>query len=207
MTSYEVSCLFDGAARYGAVYGSVDHDHWKSGICVEASRGTSIKKLQLICGMADGETRDHLSDYDKQSHGNLTGDTIQSPRFLIGLFDDWRTGMEQFADACAMVHPARYYWQHGTPFGWQSWGVMAEKNSYDADLEICQYYAEELQPAGFCSEDGSVVFSLDASSNISDTQRKQLTRKGRSTNQLIGSYCTPFALWWDEPSIYNINAT
>ena len=207
MTSYEVSCLFDGAARYGAVYGSVDHGHWKSGICVEASRGTSIKKLQLICGMADGETRDHLSDYDKQSHGNLTGDTIQSPRFLLGLFDDWRTGMEQFAEACATIHPARRYWQHGTPFGWQSWGVMAEKNSYEADLEICQYYAEELQPAGFCSEDGSVVFSLDASSNISDTQRKQLTRKGRSTNQLIGSYCTPFALWWDEPSIYNINAT
>ena len=88
MTSYEVSCLFDGTARYGAVYGSVDHDHWKSGVCVEATSGTSIRKLQLICGMADGETRDHLSDYSSQSHGNLTGDTIQSARFLLGLFDD-----------------------------------------------------------------------------------------------------------------------
>ena len=206
MTSYEVSCLFDGTARYGAVYGSVDHDHWKSGVCVEATSGTSVRKLQLICGMADGETRDHLSDYSSQSHGNLTGDTIQSARFLLGLFDDWRHGMEQFAEACATIRPARRDWQHGTPFGWQSWGVMAEKNSYEADLEISQYYAEVLQPAGFCCEDGSVVFSLDASSNISDAQRKQLVRKGRSTNQLIGSYSTPFALWWDEPSIYNINA-
>ena len=68
MTSYEVACLFDGAARYGAVYGSVDHDQWKSGIYVDATSGTSIKKLQLICGMADGETRDDLSDYGHQDH-------------------------------------------------------------------------------------------------------------------------------------------
>ena len=207
MTSYEVSCLFDGTARYGAVYGSVDHDHWKSGICVDASNGTSVSRLQLISGMADGETRDHLSGYDRQSHGSLIGDTIKSARFLIGLYADWRDGMESFADACATVRPARSDWQHGTPFGWQSWGVLAEKNSYKADLEISDYYAQVLQPAGFCSSDGSIVFSLDASDNVSTTQRKQLVENGKTTNQLIGSYSTPFALWWDEASINNISAT
>ena len=207
MTSYEVSCLFDGTARYGAVYGSVDHDHWKSGICVEATGGTNVSKLQLISGMADGETRDHLSGYNSQNHGSLVGDTIKSARFLVGLFTDWREGMECFAEACATIRPARSDWQHGTPFGWQSWGVLAEKNSYQADLEISDYYAKVLQPAGFCSADGSIVFSLDASDNISTTQRKQLVENGKTTNQLIGSYSTPFALWWDEASINNITAT
>ena len=207
MTSYEVSCLFDGAARYGAVYGSVDHDHWKSGICVETTGGTSVSKLQLISGMADGETRDHLSGYDHQSHGSLIGDTVRSARFLVGLFADWREGMECFAEACATIRPARSDWQHGAPFGWQSWGVLAEKNSYKADLEISDYYAQVLQPAGFCSSDGSIVFSLDASDNISTAQRKQLVENGEATHQLIGSYSTPFALWWDEASINNIKAT
>lgn len=207
MTSYEVSALFDGAKRYGAVFGSVDHDHWKSGISIEAFSGTSIKKLQLISGIADKQTRDDVSGYDHQPHGSLQGEIVSSARFLIGLFDDWRTGMETFADACATIRPARRYWTHGTPFGWQSWGVMSDKNSYDADVEICNYYAEVLQPGGFCSEDGSIVISLDASSNVNDTQRKRLVTTGRKTQQLIGCYTTPFALWWDEESINNYEVT
>lgn len=207
MTSYEVSVLFDGAKRFGAVFGSVDHDHWKSGISIEATSGTTIKKLQLISGIADKQTRDDISGYDHQPHGSLQGETVSSARFLIGLFDDWRTGMETFADACATIRPAQSYWKHGAPFGWQSWGVMSDKNSYNADLEICNYYSEVLQPGGFCSEDGSVVISLDASSNISDTQRRRMASNGRKMNQLIGCYTTPFALWWDEESINNYEVT
>lgn len=205
--SYEVSALFDGDSRYGAVFGSVDHDHWKSGVTMTGSAGITLNALQLICGMADHETRDHLNGYDHPSHGALTGTTVASARFLIGLFDDWREGMETFADACTTVLPARRDWMHGTPFGWQSWGVMSDKNSYEADLEICDYYANVLQPAGFCSEDGSIVISLDASSNVSDAQRKRLVANGKTTLQIIGSYMTPFSLWWDEQSLYNHNAT
>lgn len=201
MTSYEVSCLFDGTARYGAVYGSVDHDHWKNGICVEATGGTSIKKLQLISGMADSETRDHLSDYGNQQHGSLRGDTIPSARFLLGLFTDWREGMERFADACATVRPARNDWTAGTPFGWQSWGVLAEKNSYAANVEISDYYATVLQPGGFHNSQGNIVFSLDASDNHSSQQKRDFIAHATQNGQMVGSYATPFALWWDEASI------
>ena len=207
MTSYEVSALYDGASRCGAVFGSIDHEHWKSGIKIEAVSGTSIQKLQLISGIADKQTRDDISGYDHQPHGALQGDTVASARFLIGLFDDWRTGMETFADACATVRPARRDWTHGTPFGWQSWGVMSDKNSYEADVEICNYFAEVLQPGGFCSEDGSVVISLDASSNVNDQQRRKLVTTGHKVQQLIGCYTTPFALWWDEESINNYEVT
>ena len=207
MTSYEVSALFDGASRCGAVFGSVDHDHWKSGISIEAVSGTSIRRLQLISGIADKQTRDDISGYEHQPHGALQGDIVTSARFLIGFFDDWRTGMETFADACATIRPARRDWIHGTPFGWQSWGVMSDKNSYEADAEICDYFTEVLQPGGFCSEDGSVVISLDASSNVSDTQRRKLAMDGRKKQQIIGCYTTPFALWWDEESINNYEVT
>lgn len=207
MTSYEVCALFDGAKRSGAVFGSVDHDQWKSGVYVDAVSGIGVRKLQLISGLADKQTRDDISGYDHQPHGSLQGDTIASARFLIGFFDDWRQGMETFADACATVRPARHDWTHGTPFGWQSWGVMSDKNSYNADVEISKYYAEVLQPAGFCCEDGNIVISLDASSNVSDQQRRKLVTDGRKVRQLVGCYTTPFALWWDEESINNYEVT
>lgn len=201
MTSYEVGAIYDGENRYGAVYGSVDHDHWKSGVCVDAADKSSVKSLQLICGMSDKETRDDLDGYDHLPHGCLVGDTVKSARFFIGFFDDWRTGMETFADACAIVKPAHATWKHGTPFGWQSWGVLADKNSYDTDVEISDYFAQVLQPGGFINSQGNIVISLDASDGHSDSQKTAFIAHCKENGQMVGSYSTPFSLWWDENSI------
>ena len=209
MTSYEVASIYDGAGGYGAVYGSVDHDHWKSGICVDATGNASIKSLQLISGMSDSETRDDQPDYGHLPHGKLQGDTVRSARFFVGFFDDWRTGMETFADACATVRPAMSNWQYGTPFGWQSWGVLAEKNSYEADIEISDYYAQVLQPGGFINSKGNIVMSLDASDGHSEAQKKDFIAHAKANGQMVGCYSTPFSLWWDENSIntYSISWT
>ncbi len=201
MTSYEVGAIYDGANGYGAVYGSVDHDHWKSGVYVDATDNSSIKSLQLISGMSDKETRDELDGYGHLPHGCLEGDTVRSARFFIGFFDDWRIGMETFADACATVKPPHTTWTYGTPFGWQSWGVMAEKNSYETDVEISDYYAEVLQPGGFINSKGNIVMSLDASDGHSDSQKTQFIAHCKENGQMVGGYSTPFSLWWDENSI------
>ena len=201
MTSYEVSSIYDGANGYGAVYGSVDHDHWKSGICVDATDNASIRSLQLISGMSDTETRDDLPDYGHLPHGKLQGDTVRSARFFVGFFDDWRVGMETFADACAVVRPAMSNWTAGTPFGWQSWGVLADKNSYEADIEISDYYAQVLQPGGFRNSKGNIVMSLDASDGHSDQQKRDFIAHCQQNGQMVGCYSTPFSLWWDENSI------
>lgn len=203
MTSYEVAGIYDGANGYGAVYGSVDHDHWKSGIYVDAIGNASIRSLQLISGMSDSETRDDLPDYGHLPHGKLQGDTVQSARFFVGFFDDWRVGMETFADACAIVQPAMSNWTHGTPFGWQSWGVLAEKNSYATDIEISDYYAQVLQPGGFINSQGNIVMSLDASDGHSDQQKRDFIAHCKDNGQMVGCYSTPFSLWWDENSINN----
>ena len=203
MTSYEVGAIYDGANGYGAVYGSVDHDHWKSGVCVSATGNASIKSLQLISGMSDRETRDDQPDYGHLPHGKLQGDTVRSARFFVGFFDDWRVGMETFADACSTVRPAMSNWQHGTPFGWQSWGVLSDKNSYQADVEISDYYAKVLQPGGFINSKGNIVMSLDASDGHSDQQKRAFIAHCKENGQMVGCYSTPFSLWWDENSINN----
>ena len=203
MTSYEVASIYDGANGFGAVYGSVDHDHWKSGICVDATGNASIRSLQLISGMSDRETRDDLPDYGHLPHGKLVGDTVCSARFFVGFFDDWRVGMETFADACATVHPAMSNWTAGTPFGWQSWGVLAEKNTYEADMEISDYYAQVLQPGGFINSKGNIIMSLDASDGHSEVQKKDFIAHAKANGQMVGCYSTPFSLWWDENSINN----
>ncbi|MBR1788845.1 MAG: hypothetical protein IJ762_06635 [Bacteroidaceae bacterium] len=207
MTSYEVASIYDGANGYGAVYGSVDHDHWKSGICVDATGNASIRSLQLISGMSDRETRDDLPDYGHLPHGKLVGDTVCSARFFVGFFDDWRVGMETFADACATVHPAMSNWQHGTPFGWQSWGVLAEKNNYQTDVEISDYYATVLQPGGFVNSKGNIIMSLDASDGHSDQQKRAFIAHCKENGQMVGCYSTPFSLWWDENSINNYSVS
>ena len=55
---------------------------------------------------------------------------------FIGAFADWRNGMEEYARANTLVQPMRKTWKRGTPFGWQSWGVMSDRNGYDVDVAV-----------------------------------------------------------------------
>ena len=197
MLSYEASAIYDGEQRCGAVFGSVDHDQWKSGVSVDAAGYGTIRKLQLISGIADKETRDVLNGYAAMSHGKVTGDTVSSARFLIGFYADWREGMENYADACTTVAGRNDSWSLGTPFGWQSWGVLAEKNSYQSNIEISDYYASVLQPGGFVNRQGKTVFSLDANDNHTSLQKAHFISHAKKNHQMVGSYCTPFSLWWD----------
>ena len=197
MLSYETTAIYAGEQRYGAIFGSVDHDHWKSGISVDAAGNGNIRKLQLISGIADKETRDVLDGYTAMEHGKVVGDTVCSARFLIGFYDDWRSGMESYANACVTVAGRNDSWTLGTPFGWQSWGVLAEKNSYAANIEISDYYATVLQPGGFVNGQGTTIFSLDANDNHTSLQKAHFISHAKQNNQLVGSYSTPFSLWWD----------
>ena len=197
MLSYEVTAIYDGEQRFGTVFGSVDHDHWKSGISVDATGYATLRKLQLISGVADKETRDVLDGYTPMAHGKVVGDTVRSARFLIGFFPDWREGLESYADACVAIAGRNDSWTLGTPFGWQSWGVLAEKNSYEANIEISDYYATVLQPGGFVNHEGNTVFSLDANDGHTYLQKTHFISYAKKNHQMVGNYATPFSLWWD----------
>lgn len=190
--SYEVTTIFDGRSRHGIVVGSVEHDHWKSGIEVTGEGGNTVARLKAYSGVSTKETRDVLP------HGSLVGNKVSSAMFLIAESDDWRDGMELFASACDARQPGRKTWQGGTPIGWQSWGVMATKNNIYVDINVSDFYAQTLRQVGFAGENGLQIMSIDAWDNLSNEHKRYLTNHCAEQGQIVGTYRNPFSLWWGE---------
>ena len=196
MISYEVSALYAGESRRGVVLGSVSHDRWKSAVEVKASGDGRVEALKVFSGVANKETRDELP------HGKVRGPEVRSALMFVGSFADWRDGMEEYARANTLVQPMRKTWTRGTPFGWQSWGVMSDKNSYDVDVAVSRYFKETLNPAGFRNSQGLNVMSIDAWDGMSSEQRTAFCKVVKENGQIPGSYVTPFCLWWNEDMLY-----
>lgn len=197
MTSYEVGAVYAGKSRRGIVFGSVEHDHWKSAVTVKASGNSTINSLKVFSGVANEETRDVLP------HGKIEGTAVRSALMYIGCHSDWRNGMEEYARANVKVQPGRTTWTGGTPFGWQSWGVMSTHNSFDVDIAVSDYFHSTLNPAGFCNDKGLNIMSIDAWDNLSHEQKEELCRHCEQNGQIAGIYCSPFALWWNEDMLDN----
>ena len=190
--SYEVTTIFDGRSRRGIVVGSVEHDHWKSGVEVTGEGGNTVTRLKAYSGVSTKETRDVLP------HGSLIGNRVSSAMFLIAENNDWRDGMELFASTCDAKQPGRKTWQGGTPIGWQSWGVMAEKNNIYVDVAVADFYAKTLRQVGFSGENNLQIISIDAWDNLSDEHKRYLTSHCAEQGQIAGTYRSPFSLWWGE---------
>lgn len=192
VTSYEVTAIYEGESRRGVVIGSVDHDHWKSAIRVDASGNNKIKALCAYSGASDPK-----GTWDVLPHGKLVGTSISSARFFVYYPDDWRDGMEAFTDACNIVVPKRSNWTSGTPVGWMSWNVMETKNNYSDDQAIMEYISTVLRPMGFHNrQQAPNVMSIDAWSNLNGSQERQLCNDAVSLNSIVGCYGNPFSLWW-----------
>lgn len=196
-TSYEVGAVVNGNNGSGVVMGSVDHDHWKSAVRMDAEKNNGSMQVSVYSGASDikghpseSETRDVIP------HGKIPGPTVSSARMFIGFFEDWRDGMEQYADLNTEIATRLYDWGYGTPIGWQSWGVLAEKNSYEANVEIRDYYQDVLKPTGFVNSKGYQIIGLDASDGHSAEQHKMFCRDCSANDQIVGCYGTPFSMWW-----------
>ena len=201
--SFEVTAVYDPDSRFGLVAGSVDHDKWKSGVEFGSyARGFGMNHFRVVSGIANYMTR------DVRDHGKVKGTEVESARFMIGLFDDWRVGLETFADANTAVVP-RLEWEKGNPMGWSSWGVMMNHINYNGVLETATWMRENLTDLGFHRNDGKMVISLDSfaednlGTRISTLGNKIFSegtyREGRETkqglNMELGLYGGPFVLW------------
>jgi alpha-galactosidase len=126
--SFEVTTVFDDTSRRGFVFGSIDHDTWKSGVTAQGRKG-KLDRLEVTAGLTDYQydygTADNKYQHNRESlpHRPIRGTTVTSPRMMVGYFDDWRTGMETFGRANAKVTGTRT-WDKGTPFGYNSWGGL-----------------------------------------------------------------------------------
>ena len=162
ITSYEVGYALNLSTGRGLIAGSIDHDKWKSGIEMDGTKSSTMTRLEMISGYTSAATR----DYDNKQnivypHGYVKGTEVSSARFLVGLFDDWREGMNTFAESCATVCPPAP-WDKGNPMGWSSWGVMMNHVKPKAVLETVKWMGDNLRPLGFHDNDNQCVVSLDS---------------------------------------------
>ena len=202
LTSYEVTAVFDNESRNGIVVGSVEHDYWKSAVkmtsitpggSVSGNASDGLKSLICYGGVADTLTR------DSKAHGALSGKTIKSPKVMFGVFDDWRAGLEEYALANAAIAPPKA-WTKSVPFGWNSWGALQFKLTFQKAMEVSDFYKDNLQNNGFVSPDNTVYIGLDSGWDVfSEEELKAFVQKCRENGQIAAIYWTPFTDWGKRP--------
>lgn len=178
--------------RAGWVFGSVDHDHWKSAVRL-TSEDDRITGIVCEAGAADSLTR------DVKEHGALYGRRVSSPRFLIGCFADWREGLECYGEANAAIAPPRH-WEHAMPVGWNSWGALQFRLNYENASQVADYLRDRLQGNSFHTADNTLYVGLDSGWNaMSEEQLSAFTARCRANGQQTGIYWTPFTDWGCNP--------
>jgi alpha-galactosidase len=193
LVSYEVTTLFDNASRKGLVIGSIEHDTWKTGIELTNASVMGIESLVCYGGIATNLTR------DTKPHGALSGKKIKSPKVLVGVFDDWRTGLEEYGEANALVNPPKA-WNKAIPFGWNSWGVLQFNLTYPKAMEVSDFFANNLQNHAFINADHTLYVGLDSGWNsFSEDELKSFVQKCKDNGQIAGVYWTPFTDWGKNP--------
>ncbi|MEL7598960.1 MAG: alpha-galactosidase [Proteiniphilum sp.] len=192
LTSYEVTAIFDNEKRNGIVVGSVEHDHWKTGVDLSSEK-KQLSSLTCYGGVANETTR------DVKPHGFLSGKSVKSPKIFLGYFEDWRTGLETYADANAVVSPPRK-WEYSVPFGWNSWGVLQFDLTYQKALQVSDFFKDNLQNNNFRNADGLVYVGLDSGWNrFSEEELREYVSRCAENGQVAGIYWTPFTDWAKNP--------
>lgn len=197
-TASEVTALYNNDTRQGFIIGSIEHSVWKSGIKVQHNENNTIS-LAAFGGLSDS-----VITHDKIPHGKVSiNDTLcSSPKIMVGLYTDWRAGMEQYAAANRLAEPPVIFkWNKATPMGWNSWGIMQTKLNLPKAKRVVDFFADSCK--GFRNEDGTLYIDLDSywdnlvkgglDSDVSAL--KEFVQYCRSKKLVPGIYWAPFADW------------
>ncbi len=192
--SYEVGALYSATTHQGLILGSIEHTDWKSALTSTTEADGTLSALTLYAGAADSITRDSIP------HGALRGKTLSSPLMWIGKFDDWRTGMEVYADQCARhAQPAKLS-NPAKPFLWNSWGVIAGKLNRDNAFQSAEFIYTHLYKNGFQNE-GTCYVGLDSFwDHMSEEELTAFAHYCTSHGMQAGIYWTPFVDWNTRPN-------
>ena len=190
-TCYEVTALFNNNTRRGLITGSIEHDTWKTGVTAETTAETTLNSLLVFNGVTSkGGTRDN------DVHGAVKGNRVASSKMMIGYFSDWRRGLETYGDLCAIVAP-KLPFKGEKIFGWNSWGALQTNIKPQYAMEVSNYFAEVLKPAGFVGADGLTYIGLDSwwNENFGVRDHGKFVKNCTANEQRAGIYWTPFADW------------
>ncbi|SFI51038.1 Carbohydrate binding module (family 6) [Paenibacillus sp. UNC496MF] len=192
-TSYEVSAVYDNASRSGLVVGSVTHDTWKTGIRF-AGGDNKLNALEVYGGASSAKT------HDSQPHGTVTGTLVQSPTAFVGYYDDYRSGMEAYGRANAVIAPPLAFGERvpeGVPVGWNSWAAYESRLTFQDVIDTSNFIKASLQKQGLNNE-GTTYVNMDSYwDNLSDAQLKDAVATIKRNGQKAGIYWGPFVYWGD----------
>lgn len=193
-TSYEMTTVFNNSTRSGLVLGSVTHDTWKTGIDWKGS-SNRLNELAVYGGAASDVTR------DTQPHGMLTGAELSSPMIMVGAFSDYRTGLEEYGKANAIITPPLLLnpeLPQGVPVGFNSWGAYEGTLSYQDVVDVSNYYKEHLNDF---NNNGNVFINMDSYwDNLNDKQLADAVSVIKGNGQHAGIYWAPFVYWGNNMS-------
>ncbi|MCG2615428.1 hypothetical protein LZZ85_14105 [Terrimonas sp. NA20] len=202
LQSSELTAVYDADNNEGFVAASLDQYDWKTGIAIKAAND-STASLKLFAGFADSTIT-----HDRITHGKVlpVNGVISSPLMLVGYFSDWRTGMECAAKFNGLLNkPDIFNWDRATPMGWNSWGVLKDKITFEQAMKVVDFFGDSLK--NFRNADSTLYIDLDAfwdnmTTNGIDgdvSKLKTFAEHCKSKGLKPGIYWTPFADWgkWD----------
>jgi len=190
-TASEVSNIYNNDNHKGFVIGSIDHNHWKTGITVSGGSNQTAY-VQVIAGwMNQGITR------DQRGHGwvSVGQELCESPKIMINANDDWRTAFEEYGQANAAMHPKFVAdWTASKPMGWNSWGAMQTSINLQKTKDVVDFFADDC-PA-YRTQDGTLYIDLDSYwDNMTDTQLAEFAAYCHTKGFKAGIYWAPFVDW------------
>jgi alpha-galactosidase len=196
-TSSEVTALYNNDNYHGLVIGSAWDYQWKTGITIKASDAHAVTMT------AFGGLTDDKITHDKIPHGKVAfnDSTCMSPKIFVGVYDDWRTGMEAYASKQYLGNEEIAVWKKNTPVGWNSWGVLQTKLTLDKAKGVVDFFNDSCK--GFRTSDGSLFIDLDSfwdnlikgglDGDVS--QLKEFVAYCKNKGFKPGIYWAPFADW------------
>jgi len=189
--SHEVGAFFTPDKGNGFVIGSVTHDVWKSAVEYK-NKVDTVNELYVYSGANTALTR------DQSPHGTVRGESVSSATFFVGVYDNWKEGMNEYARVNTTFTPKRKSVNTANPIGWNSWGSIQDKISYESAVATSDYIKENLQDTW--KDDNNVVYvNLDSYwDNMSDEQLRAFVKHCEENGQVAGIYSSPFVSWWDE---------
>lgn len=193
--SAEVGVLYNVQSQSGYIVGSVEQDIWKTGVHTVKNEDQSIT-IQAIVGFTGKDI-----NRDDMPHGTLEGNNIRSAKVMIGLFSDWRKGMDTYAaHTQALQHRVVHEWKEHTPIAWNSWGAMQQDISYDRLIKVTDFFADSVKPL---PSGQSVYIDLDSywdkllkgGLEGDYSQLKKFADYVKSKGLKPGAYWAPFVDW------------
>jgi alpha-galactosidase len=194
-TSSEVTAYYDNTGRTGLVTGSVEHMAWKTGVKTKGTGGQLTEFAVWGGYTAVAVTR------DVRAHGTLSGTEVKSPKIFVGLFADWRNGLDEYGKANALAEPRYIFnWDKPTPFGWNSWGAIQSNINLDKGKAVANFFATSVpayRSGGTAYIDLDSYWDMLASGGLAGdfSQLKTFANYCKDRGLQPGVYWAPFVDW------------